>query len=39
MSNIERVEIVIFRSKKDGGRESGRPGNGIALHLSFRREH
>ena len=37
MSNIKCVEIVIFRSEKDGGRECGRPGNGIALHLSFTR--
>ena len=35
MSNVKCIKVVIFRSKKDGGGESGRPGNGIALHLSF----
>lgn len=38
MSNVKCVEVVIFRSKKDSGGEGGRPGNGIALHLSFTRE-
>jgi len=39
MSDVKCVEVMILGSKKDGGRKSGRPGNGVALHLRFYEEN